>query len=717
MDAEQNFIGRKSFSYVPPFENLFFVPLTGDQNLLNHKAALYRSGAVSRFSQKRVGIIGGSGRTGQAAQAAGSTLLPGNISVVRSPVRSGVARALTPGGGRGVRRPRRPKLDINKPYYRCGEGFQFGGRFTDENYSTCGKQLFDIPSLKETLSQALFRTQPKRRQTVATEGRAVLSTVEGEEPPQNMQLMIKRAARVTEVGENNPAARDEGIKQAVAAVSNQNENSGVLVRRDGFAMVPVVSVADLRKIEDNKNMEDAAFVQSVRSADKLGSEELGLLSNTGITSLTYVTPNGVQIRIDRARDLSTGERRQLGKDVNSAEEIDVSEDPLARLNFIVEKTDGGFELSKDFGDIEDPESPSQEKDANGLPVWAYEAFVKAPDPRVEEAGDLDEGDDTVEAVPEQAAEAAGDAGRAAASGAGAATDADAPATDAPDPSEESVAPPEEKIKSVKEAVEHLNKGGLLSAIDPTIILEALEKAENYSSSKPREDIIVYTSDQAGKVIVKTNNLQFQHLGAHFSSELLRELGVQAPAVRFAGEGDDRPFYYRSPDDVIEDANIDPDFEITSVPPERIIATQMADWLSDTRERTLKSLFAATSGEDTDLVVSVGPLAGLAGLTKEELEERRAAVLKDYFEKVNSDYGLTFENADEEQKTLIIEIIEKLIQRAQGFSWQDYFAKLAADGDLSDIERTHLDIVKQIYDSRLDSLKQSKDTLAKIYGVS
>lgn len=717
MDAEQNFIGRKSFSYVPPFENLFFVPLTGDQNLLNHKAALYRSGAVSRFSQKRVGIIGGSGAAGQAAQAAGSTVLPGNVSVVRSPVRSGITRALTPGGGSGIRKPKRPKLRVDTPEYRCSEGFQFGGRFTDENYSTCGKQLFDIPSLKETLGQALFRTRPKRRQTVATEGRAVLSTVEGEEPAQNMQFMIKRAARIGEVGEGSPAARDEGIKLAVQSIVNQDEDSGVLVRRDGFAMVPVVSVADLRKIEDNKNMEGAAFVKSARSSETLGGEELGLLSNTGITSLNYVTPAGVQIRIDRARELSTGERRQLGKDVNSAAEIDVSTNPLARLEFIVEKTDGGFELSKDFGDVKNPEEPSKEKGSEGVPNWAYQSFVNAPDVKVEEAADLtEEDDDAAEGAARVAPDPDASAGAATAPDADA-PDADAPDADAPDPSEESVAPPEEKIKSVKEAVEHLNKGGLLSAIDPSIILEALEKAENYSSSKPREDIIVYTSDQAGKVIVKTNNLQFQHLGAHFSSELLRELGVQAPAVRFAGEGDDRPFYYRSPDDVIEDANIDPDFEITSVPPERIIATQMADWLSDTRERTLKSLFAATSGEDTDLVVSVGPLAGLAGLTKEELEERRSAVLEDYFQKVNSDYGLTFENADEEQKTLIIEIVEKLIQRAQGFSWQDYFAKLAADGDLSDIERTHLDIVKTIYDSRLDALKQSKDTLAKIYGVS
>lgn len=709
MDADKRFIERKSLSQLPFSKSLFFAPLNGDQNLLNHKAALYRTGAVSRFSQKRVGIMGGSGAVGQAAQAAGSTILPGNISVVRSPIRSGITRALTPGGGTGIRKPRLSRLSapVNLDKYRCSEGFQFGGRFTDENYSTCGKQLFDIPSLKETLGQALFRTSSKRRQTIATEGRAVLSTVEGEKPAENMQFMIKRSARIAEVGKGSVSARNEGIKLAVQSTVNQDENSGVLVRRDGFIMIPVVSVADLRKIEDNKNMEEAAFVKSVRSAESLGGEELGLLSNTGITSLNYVTPAGVEIRIDRARELSTGERRQLGKDVNSAAEVDVATNPLARLEFIVEKTDGGFELSTDFGDVKDPEQVSKEKDANGLPNWAYASFVNAPDPRVEEAGDLtEEGDEPARAV----ADGAG------APQASASPDPDTPEAESADGDAASVAPPEEKIKSVKEAVEHLNKGGLLSAIDPTIILEALEKAENYSASKPREDIIVYTSDQDGKVIVKTNNLQFQHLGAHFSSEMLRELGVQAPTVRFAGEGDDRPFYYRSPDDVIEDASIDPDFEITSVPPERIIATQIADWLSDTRGRTLKSLFAATAGEDTDLVVSVGPMAGLAGLTQDELEERRALVLEDYFEKANRDYGLTYGDADEEQKKLIIEIVETLILRAQSFSWQDYFAKLASDGDLSDIERTHLDIVKEIYDSRLDSLQSSRDNLLNIYGV-
>ncbi len=708
MGAERNFVQRKSLKTESLFKNLFFVPLNGDLNLLEHKAALYRSGAVSRFSQKRVGIIGGSGRTGQAAQAAGSTLLPGNVSAIRSPVRSGVARALTPGGPR--RRPRLRKPDINKPYYRCGEGFQFGGRFTDENYSTCGKQLFDIPSLKETLGQALFRTSSKRRPSrVATQGRAVLSSVKPEDDsPQNMQLMIKRAARVTEVGDSNPAGRTEGIKMASQAVLNQDEDSGVLVRRDGFLMFPVVSIEDLRKIEDNKNMEDAAFVKSVRSADQLGSEELGLLSNTGITSLTYVAPNGVEITVSKTKELSTGDRRQLGKDVNSAAEIDVSKNPLARLEFISEKTDGAFEISKDFKDVKNPEDESDAKDSKGLQNWAYEAFVNAPDPKVEEAGDLAE--DT-----EDVAEAAPDATEAASEVAEQATEAVPDADNVP----ENVAPvaPEERISSLKEAVEHLNNGGLLSAIDPSIVLEALERAENYQASKPRPDITVYTSDENGKVIVKKDNLQFQHLGAHLSSELLRELGVQAPAVRFAGEGDDRTFFYRSPDDVVEDADIDPDFEVTSVPPERIIATQIADWLSDTRDRTSRSLFAATSGDDTDLVVSVGPLAALSGLTQEELEERRNVVLEDFFSSVNDAYGLTFEQADEEQKALVLEIIGRLIDRAKNFSWQDYFSKLATDGVLSDIERTHLDIVKKIYDSRLSALSKSKESLAKIYGVS
>lgn len=660
--------------------DLFYLPLNGDQNLVDHKARLYRSNAIKRFHKKVVGVVGSRGPVGQAAQAAGSMILPGNVSPARSPIRSGLARALTPGGGGG----RGGLPNPNERGYRCAEGFQFGGRFTDENYSTCGKQLFDIPSLRETLGQAVYRTRMRRRASAAPAAGIGAETIEAGTPPENPQLMIRRALRVSEVGPMSVEAREDGIKQAAEAVANQDSDSGVLVRRDGFIMVPVVSSAELREVPDNRNMEEAAFIQSVRDAAGLGGDELRFLSNTGVTSLVYVTPNGVQIRLDRTRDLSTGERRQLGKDANTAADMAVDKNPTARLDFIVENADGAFKMSKDFGDVKDPES-----DADGMPKWAKEAFSGDIDERIEEDADLTEG----EGEPE-------------------------PGEAAPEAAPRNVAPvkPEERIDSIKEAVEHINKGGLLSEIDPAIVLEALEQAELYEPTNLRDDITLYETEDGRRVIVKDNNETFEHLSAHLSSEMLRELGVQAPAVRFAGEGDDRPFYYRSPDNVIEGAGISESYDPESAPPEQVLGVQVADWLTDTRDRTPGSLFTATVGEEAELVAGVGPLSALVGLDADELEERRQIGLEDFFNGTQDRYGRKFSEIDEQGRDMVIRILDQLIARAEEFSWADYLEKISVDGKLSDAEQRHLEIVREIFDTRLTSLRESRETILQIVGV-
>ena len=689
MDAEHDaesrtfrFVKRKVFGIPCGYRNAFYIPVSGNKELANYKANLYLNGSISRFRQK-VGLFQSSGRLGQAAQAAGTIALPGNLSAVRSPARSGIARALTPGGSRpGVNVP-----NPNERGYRCAEGFQFGGRFTDENYSTCGKQLFDIPSLRETLSQALIRTRLRRSATPRAQG-GEGQVLRGEQAGEDTQLMIRRALRVSEVGERNDEAREAGISAAVEATTNQDSDSSVLVRRDGFQMVPVITIDELRKVPDNRNMEEAAFVKSVRTAEELGGEELGLLSNTGVTSLVYTTPNGVQIRVDRTRDLTTGERRQLGKDANTAAGIGVDEDPLARLNFIIANTDGAFELSTDFGDVEDPEEPGK----GGLPNWAVGAFVDPPEQRTEEAGDLSE-DEEVASGGEVSA-----AGRAA-----------------------SVAPPplEERIDSLEQAIEHLNNGGMVSEINPSIVLDALKRSDRYKETKLENDVTLYESDADGRrILVKDNNENFEHIAAHLSGDVLRNLGVQAPPVRFAGSGSDRPYYFRSPDDVVENATSVNDYDANAAPLNQVLGVQVADWLTDTRDRDSSSLFNVTSGDNqVDVVASYGPLSGGIGLSAEELEERRNEALEVFFEASQDAYGVDLTDAEAAQKEFALQVLDSLIERAQEFSWADYSAKLELDGSLSDAEKRHLNIIRGIYDNRLQSLTESRDIILSILGIS
>ena len=661
--------------------DVFYSPLDGTKQMLQYKGMLYRSGVLKNRSSKVVGVVGSSGRAGQAAQAVGSTILPGNISPVRSPVRSGIARALTPGGGSGRGGvPGKPERG-----YRCPEGFQFGGRFTDSNFTTCGKQLFDIPSLRETLGQAVFRTRSSRVDTTvdveARGGRA--KPIESDAPTPNVELMVRRAANVPRVGDGDDKSRSAGVKQAVEAVQNQDGASSVLVRRDGYLMVPVVSSAELRGVPDNRNMEGAAFVQSVRDADAIGGEELGFLSNTGVTSLVYVTPNGVQLRLDRTRDLSTGERRQLGKDVNTAAEMSVDDDPAARLKFIAEKSDGAFEFSQDFGDVKDPESEVSSGEGKGKAKWVVEAFVDAPEERVEEM------------VAEADTEQVDDSGEA-----------------------QRVAPSvEEKIGSVDAAVDHLNEGGLIADLEPSVVMEALEKSERYKSDDLGNGFTLFEAEDGRKILLKQENADFEHISAHLTSDVLRELGVQAPAVKFAGDGEDRPFVFRSPDGVVEGAEVDDDLSVADLPDAAIMATQVADWLTDTRGRTSASILGVRVGDESEAVVTVGPPAALIGLDEDELAERRNIGPDDFFSDTTQAYGKTFGEASDEEKQIAVEILDSLIERAQAFSWDDYRAKLSADGTISEAEENHLSIVQELFETRLENLSSSRDAILQILGLA
>lgn len=659
--------------------DLFFAPLDGSDALLRYKGMLYRSGVLKNSAQKVVGAVGSRSRIGQAAQAAGSIALPGNVSPARSPIRSGIARALTPGGGSGRGgvggKPERG--------YRCPEGFQFGGRFTDANFSTCGKQLFDIPSLRETIAQAVYRTRGLRSVGSAPQARAQTETLRAQEAPQT-DLMIRRAANVPRVGDADANARSSSIQAASEAVQNQDAASAILVRRDGYTMVPVVTAEELRGVPDNRNMEGAAWVQSVRDADAIGRDELGFLSNTGVTTLVYVTPNGVKLTLDRQRDLSTGERRQLGKDVNTAADMDVDSDPAARLRFIAEESNGAFEYSEDFGDVENPEEASSSEDGEGKANWIVGAFVDQPEERTEEAAEPD------------AAES------------GAPADGEQPASVAPATAE--------RIDSLKEAVEHLNKGGLLADIEPSLIVEALKRSEAYEQTELRDDISVFENDEGRRILLKENPDDFEHISAHLTSDVLRELGVQAPTVRFTGEGKSRPFIWRSPDSVVEGAEADPEMDPEDLAPEIILGTQISDWLTDTRDRTTASFVGVRAGDEEDAVVTVGPPAALIGLSKSEIEARRRVGPEDFFDQTTNSYGRNYADLDEEQRQLILQTVDALLERARAFSFADYREKLQIDGELSSGERQHLEIVEGIYNQRLEMLEEQRDAVLAVLGL-
>ena len=120
--------------------NLFKLKRKLNSQLIEYKSLAQRNGSQRSKKNKKSDfqLL----ETKKLGRAALSLAIPGDSDPIRSPIRSAIYRTLTPG------KPSFSGSIPTKPSrgYRCPEGYQYGGRFTDSRLSTCGAKLFDIPS-------------------------------------------------------------------------------------------------------------------------------------------------------------------------------------------------------------------------------------------------------------------------------------------------------------------------------------------------------------------------------------------------------------------------------------------------------------------------------------------------------------------------------------------------------------------------------------------
>lgn len=621
---------------------------------------------------EKVGAISSRTRVGRAVQGAGSFLTPGDLSDVRSPVRSTIAETLTPGGGRGLRRPRARR----EREWRCPEGYQFGGRFTDSKWSTCGRQLFDLPSISPSLLQiarSLFRSPDSSMEAGKPSGRVL----RGQEP--SGTTLQSRAAQIPRVGPMSKKNRDNAIKEAISDLSTNSGVSAMMIRRDGFPMQPVVDFGELRKVPDNRNMEEAAVLLRPASISDLGADELGLLSNTGVTTLVYVTPNGSTIRMDRTRALSVGERRKLGKTVSSATQMDNSSDPLARLNSVVSESGGAISLRSDFSKIKNADEVISSGEGKGKPKWAIEAFKGGPK----------KGDASPDA-PEAP---------------------DAPGVDAPEDAKD------ERISNIENAIEHINQGGNLSDIDPSVLMEAVKRSKQYKERKLGRGQTLYEREDGVSFVETVPSKSFEGLGAHFSSEMQQHLDTPAGRVRVAGSGDKRPYLTQTPDSVIANGTLKTDAKLSDMEAEDLVSLLVSDYLSDVRRRSPASLSGVETEDGVRAISSSNAPSGLIGLSRDEIKKRQEMSFSDF---ANTDGKLLANELKARADAVrqqIIEVYDDLIQRARSFKWDTYLERFSADGKLSSAEKRHLNIVQSVYEQRLKNLQNSREAFSELLGLT
>ena len=597
-----------------------------DEAVAEYKALSHRNGNSRQYDisvTTKAGLVRSGSRLGQAAQAVGSILTPGNISRVRSPVRSAAWRAITPGlpgMGRGIRRSGRA--------HRCPEGYQYGGRFTDNRLSTCGQQLFDIPSPIGATIAALRRAAEGRTE-MAPEGEVIQGARGG-------QVLQSRKPSIPRVSNENSQERARATGKIIEAMGKPDIETARLVRRDGFQLEPVVSPGVLRTIPDNRDMEGATYLMNLPSIDGMGGEELGLLSNTGVTNVTYVLPDGSTTSIEKVRALTVGERRKLGRTVNAAMKKDNSKDPAARLKFVDEETGDGISYTEN---------------------WKGSARSIA---------------DALKAKPSKSPE----------------PEADAPEADAP----EGIA---DKIGNVDDAIAHVNGGGSLSEIDPSILQEVLRKA-----GKKRAGGIVEIGDD--RYLIQSSKTDFDHLHAATAAEVQRHFGLASSSVALAGKGGKRRSY------VLEAPTLDSAQTIDNVDPVEVAKMLMADLAVGIDTRPSSSF--ASLGEATVPTNIPTALKDLDELNiQKRMEESIAAMQPISDESVYTSY---YRELRENQREAFRRELERLIDRAREFNFTDYKTRLYRDGALSEAERTHLNIVQTIVEARIETLAEAFDDMVE-----
>ncbi len=360
-------------------------PLNGTRELINLKAHLYLRQRMSRLGSPilrevprteeigvKAGLVTSSSTLGRAVQAAGSLVTPGNISPFRNPVRSGIYRALTPGGGGGLRRliPGRSERG-----YRCPAGFEFGGRFTDNQYSTCGAQLFEIPGPLALIARGL------RRVNNAPDARAesLSQVVEGQASPQRT-VQIQRMAKIPRNAAQNRPAFNKAVLDSIKVLKGAPAGEGRMIRRDGIILRPLVASSVLRQFSGNPDMLDGAMIRAAQTPSDISSDDLALLAGASMSRISFVAPNGALISIERARPLTVGERRKFGRQLNRA----VSTDPYdvgANIKQFAEGSNGAFKYTEEYGNTPEPLELVTYTGADGVErtvrKWVYEAFIKS----------------------------------------------------------------------------------------------------------------------------------------------------------------------------------------------------------------------------------------------------------------------------------------------------------------------------------------------------
>lgn len=666
--------------------NVYDVPLyffRNRQKTVDYKCLMTKSISERRTTSHQIsvksGIISSDDPVSRAVQTVGGTLIPGNMSRIRRPFRSTIGSAVAT-GPRGLIPSTISRLSPGmtpKPDrgFRCPEGFQFGGQFTDKYYSTCGKKLFQLALtvganfdryIKLSSAGALrkFRINGFELSPISRERQISASD--------QISTIRDPQMDIPEVGSYNVSKFREALQSVVKDMTDNGESLSRLVRRDGLVLEPLVSAKVLRTVPDNKSMEESAYVTFAKNPAYIGGDEMWMFSNSGVNSLVYVLPNGGTLTLRKKRNLSNGERRKLGRTISDARKMTLSDNPAIRLEHVSSEMDGPIAYEQNFSDIDFPNdmvivSDAKTKKQRQVRKWHRDAYLLDPKKRV---------------ISERSTQI------------------------------EDVAGMQDDLG---EAVSMLNDGGQIGNISPEIRIPAMERSRVFRARRAGDRATEYYNGRQ-KLVAMSSRVEFEHIGAMTTAEIQSQLGAVAPYVWFAGSGIRRPYIYSMPDGDKNATRTSRVSDESFANAEDMTRLMIADILTDSLSRNPSLIYTSQFDGKNRTYSAPLSLSAMSGMNRKEKEKRISEtseeVMRDLQTSIYSDY---FRSLRAAQRKRALSLLEELLERAKMFSFADFARRMAIDGKMSEAERIHLESVKRLYEKRVQHLYSGIKTIRETIG--
>jgi hypothetical protein len=399
-------------------------------------------------------------------------------------------------------------------------------------------------------------------------------------------------------------------------------------------------------------------------------------------SVVFVTPDGGNITVERAKDLTIGEKRKLTKFWDSSAGTPEKEFDLAsRIRSLVDSSEGGLTYNERFPSVDNANDLvtvseiGKDKSQRSVRRWVYANYMADNAP----------GRNKKRKWKEIGKASTGSIVR------------------------------DNEITKPNEATTFLKENGDPFEVPPSLLGDALNKSKAFTATQLQPGVELLERGDGKKFYRVESTGTYSNLSHRVSSDVHSVLGLESGRVAFIGTGGDRSVLIEHPENlpgvkVSRDSIADSDAE-------DLLRIAVSDYLLDNQKRSPASLLAIRKGDAKGVIADDNGKAALAGLSTEELKSRRALVLGDYFKvSRNEQMSKKFNELRETQRRQLLRVYDGLLDRASKFNFSEYAERLGVDGGLSSAEKQHLELIQKLYSQRLENLRRSRKQFLQIIGV-